>query len=113
MQSRLSFIHLAIFVGLVFGMLPSVYSQPSDVSESDSKSYQQPIFKKQNEKALAALNRMTPGEVKALDKNLAKALTLYYDRKFALALPLFKEDVVFTLADSRCRIQFDGRRHPC
>ena len=59
--------------------------------ESDSKSYQRPIFKKQNEKALAALNRMPPGEVKTLDKKLAKALTFYYDRKFALALPLFKE----------------------
>jgi len=117
MQSRLSFIHLAIFVGLVFGMLPSVYSQPSDVSESDSKSYQQPIFKKQNEKALAALNRMTPGEVKALDKKLAKALTFYYDRKFAFALPLFKEiadlvetmDIMFWIGTCAMKI---GRMEP-
>ena len=91
MQSRLSFIYLAIFVGLVFGTVPSVFSQPVQSSQTAASSYDPPTFKKQNEKALAALNRMTPGEVETLDKKLAKALTFYYDRKFTHALPFFKE----------------------
>jgi tetratricopeptide (TPR) repeat protein len=41
--------------------------------------------------AAEKLSKMSPDEVKALDKKLAEALTLYYDREFARALPIFQE----------------------
>jgi tetratricopeptide (TPR) repeat protein len=44
-----------------------------------------------DKEAAEKLSRMTPEEIKALDKKLADALTLYYDREFARALPIFKE----------------------
>jgi tetratricopeptide (TPR) repeat protein len=44
-----------------------------------------------DKEAAEKLSRMTPDEVKALDKKLADALTLYYDREFARALPIFQE----------------------
>lgn len=99
MLSRLSSTFSAVFVGLVFWMFAWVYPQPVGGSEADIKSYLQPTFKNQNEKAFQALNRMSPEQIKALDKKLAKALTYYYDRKFALALPLFREiaDLVETM----------------
>ncbi len=37
------------------------------------------------------LSKMTPEEIKDLDKKLADAVVLYYDRDFARALPIFKE----------------------
>lgn len=44
-----------------------------------------------DKEAAEKLRKMTPDEVKALDKQLADALTLYYDREFARALPIFQE----------------------
>lgn len=44
-----------------------------------------------DKEAVEKLGKMTPDEVKALDKKLADALTLYYDREFARALPIFQE----------------------
>ena len=44
-----------------------------------------------DKEAAEKLSKMTPEEVKALDKKLADALTLYYDREFARALPIFQE----------------------
>ncbi|MBU1398209.1 MAG: tetratricopeptide repeat protein [Proteobacteria bacterium] len=44
-----------------------------------------------DKEAAEKLSKMTPDEVKALDKKLADALTLYYDREFARALPIFQE----------------------
>ena len=46
---------------------------------------------KANEEALEKLRKMTPDEIANLDALMEKALTLYYDRKFALALPIFKD----------------------
>jgi len=46
---------------------------------------------KGNETALENLRKMSPEEIKNLDELLAQALTLYYDRKFGLALPIFTE----------------------
>jgi tetratricopeptide (TPR) repeat protein len=55
---------------------------------------------------------MSPEEIKALDKKLAEALILYYDRKFARALPIFKEiagkvetmDIMFWVGTSAMKV---------
>jgi tetratricopeptide (TPR) repeat protein len=44
-----------------------------------------------NKEAVEKLSKMTPEEVQALDRKLADALVLYYDREFARALPIFQE----------------------
>jgi predicted Zn-dependent protease len=44
-----------------------------------------------DKEAAKKLGPMTPEEVKALDKQLAEALTIHYNREFARALPIFKE----------------------
>ncbi|HUV50552.1 MAG TPA: tetratricopeptide repeat protein [Anaerolineae bacterium] len=41
--------------------------------------------------ALEKLKKMSPQEVEDLDKKLAQALTLLYDREYARALPIFRE----------------------
>ncbi|MBU2622340.1 MAG: DUF560 domain-containing protein [Proteobacteria bacterium] len=41
--------------------------------------------------AVEKLSKMKPEEVQALDRQLADALVLYYDRDFARALPIFQE----------------------
>ncbi len=49
--------------------------------------------------ALKKLREMSPEEVDELDKKLAKALTLFYDREYVRALPIFQEvaDTVETM----------------
>ena len=44
-----------------------------------------------DEIALEKLKEMSPEEVEALDKKLAEALMLYYDRDYVRALPIFRE----------------------
>ena len=77
-----------------------------------SPSKKAPLYKKQNQKAVETMRKMTPEQLKAIDATLAKALTYYYDRKFALALPLFKEiaqlvetmDIMFWIGTSAMNI---------
>ncbi len=47
-------------------------------------------------KALEKLEKMSPEKVDELDRKLAKALTLFYDREYARALPIF-EDIAGTV----------------
>ena len=44
-----------------------------------------------DQKALKKLQKMSPEEVAELDRKLAEALTLFYDRDYARALPIFQE----------------------
>lgn len=61
--------------------------------------------------ALEKLKQMSPEEVEALDKKLAEALILYYDRDYVRALPIFREisaqvetmDIMFWFAVSAFR----------
>jgi len=61
--------------------------------------------------ALEKLKEMSPEDVEALDKRLAEALMLYYDRDYARALPIFREisaqvetmDIMFWFAISAFR----------
>jgi len=78
-----------VFVGAV------AYSQPKDpngaAGGTERQHAKEASFKKGNEKAIELLRRMRAEEIEALDKKLAQALVYYYDRKFAQALPIFKE----------------------
>jgi len=48
-----------------------------------------PDFRTADREAVERLRKMPPEKVAALDDKLAEALTLYYDGKFAQALPIF------------------------
>ena len=52
-----------------------------------------------DKKALKKLQTMSPEEVDELDRKLAEALTLFYDREYVRALPIFQEisDTVETM----------------
>lgn len=58
-----------------------------------------PEAEEYDRKALKKLQQMSPEEVAELDKKLAEALTLFYDREYARALPIFREisDTVETM----------------
>jgi Flp pilus assembly protein TadD len=66
---------------------------------------------KTNAAAAEKLSKMDPREIATLDALMAHALTLYYDREFALALPIFKEladkaetmDIMFWLGTSAAK----------
>lgn len=83
---------------------PLIIAQNQPVGDVD--------FKEANREAIEKLRRMTPEEIDALDKKLADAIILYYDRKFARALPIFKEiadqvetmDVMFWIGTSAMQV---------
>lgn len=62
--------------------------------------------------AAARLRDMTPEEIETLDAFLAKALVHYYDREYALALPIFRElaekvetmDIMFWIGTSAAAV---------
>lgn len=64
-----------------------------------------------DKKVVKRLSKMNPEEIRALDKKLADALILYYDRDFAKALPIFMEiaskaetmDIMFWIGTSAMR----------
>ena len=70
-----------------------------------------PLAEEFDKKAMEKLKKMSPEEVEALDKKLAEALTLLYDREYVRALPIFKEisgrvetmDVMFWLASTAAK----------
>jgi hypothetical protein len=67
---------------------------------------------KENDAAQQKLDRMSAGEIQELDRLLAAALELYYDRQFAEAYPLFRQiaakvdtmDVMYWLAVSAAAV---------
>lgn len=96
-------LRIPIFLFLVFFSFIAIgFAQPpGDISSS-----------KENEEAIARLDRMSPEEIDVLDQKLAEALVLYYDGKYASALPIFKEialevetmDVLFWLGVSAMKV---------
>ena len=58
------------------------------------------------------MRKMSPEDLEVIDKKLSEALRYYYDRKFALALPLFREiaelvetmDIMFWIGTSAMKI---------
>lgn len=103
------FIILFIFMQTVLaaaqpdGTEDSLESVKTTESETGSDSVDKKVVKK--------LNKMNPEEIRALDKKLADALILYYDRDFAKALPIFMEiaskaetmDIMFWIGTSAMR----------
>lgn len=75
-------ISIFLFASLSFGQQKT---QPAGSIEKSERS------EEFDRKAQEKLERMTPEEVEALDKKLAEALTLFYDRDYAKALPIFRE----------------------
>jgi len=76
-----------LFSILSFLLIPSVLVKAADFSNSQEIETDAKV----NKKAVKKLREMTPEKINAIDKKLAEALILYYDRKFGLALPIFKE----------------------
>lgn len=78
---------IILFSILSFLLIPSAVVRATDFSDSTDTETNEKV----NKRAVEKLNKMSPEEINALDKKLAEALTLYYDRKFGQALPIFKE----------------------
>lgn len=88
--SRLLRIAILLFPIILFSLLPAsglAQRGPGGEGMTD-KSPQAQEFDK---KALEKLQRLSPKEVEELDRKLAEALTLFYDREYARALPIFRE----------------------
>lgn len=66
---------------------------PSAIAQSSSSGnlVQSPEAEAYNKKALKKLDEMSDEEAEELDRKLSEALTLYYDREYGRALPIFKE----------------------
>ena len=95
-------VFLIPIIALVF-MSSITFGQTDEGAGELEKSPQAEAY---DQKALEKLKKMTPEEVDELDKLLAQALTLFYDREYARALPIFRNisdtvetmDVMFWLA---------------
>ncbi|MBL7207610.1 MAG: tetratricopeptide repeat protein, partial [Desulfobacterales bacterium] len=108
----------AIIIFLVFSFFLTfpVFAQaqnPSSTSSVEEKETTGEVdFTEADKEAIGKLFRMSPQEIEALGKKLEEALTLYYDRKFGQALPIFKEianqvetmDIMFWLGTSAMKV---------
>ena len=112
-----------LFVLITFSLVPCAGAQSDKhiglLAMAESQPSGDIDFRTANNEALEKLHRMTPEQIEALDKKLAEALTLYYDRKFAGALPVFKRiaaevetmDIMFWLGTSAMKVGEIGRAH--
>lgn len=83
-HSRLRTFFFIPFILMSLAVIP-VFAQ-EDAGGESGKSPQTEAF---DQKAMDRLEKMSPEEVEELDKKLAEALTLFYDREYARALPIF------------------------
>jgi len=78
-----------LFFLLLTGFPQALWAQsPSGGQGAMDKSPQSEEF---DRKALEKIRKLPPQEVEKLDKKLAEALTLFYDRQYVRALPIFRE----------------------
>ncbi len=95
MHIKFPFKFAVMFVLISIVVIPNAGAQSPHYVKSLLLAQNQPVgeidSKVANKEAIAKLRQMTAAEIEALDKKLAEALTLYYDRYFARALPIFKE----------------------
>jgi tetratricopeptide (TPR) repeat protein len=91
----LSFLCLAVFVSVVLTLITApAYCQAPGAAPSavDTEKPSGDLdFKTANQEAIEKLRKLPPEKVASLDEKLAEALTLYYDGKFAQALPIFNQ----------------------
>jgi len=87
MFTRLPLSYKAIlFILIIFLTVPCAFAAEAEIQPTGEVESSEA-----DKEAIEKLLRMSPEEIKALDKKLAEALILYYDRNFARALPIFKE----------------------
>jgi len=75
-------------------LLPVLFSPPGLAQQSSGEQgglEKSPQVQEFDRKALEKLRKLSPLELEDLDKRLAEALTLFYDREYARALPIFQE----------------------
>jgi len=101
-----------LFILMIFLLIPCAHAQSQSPTGFTAQAEIQPTgdieSSKANKEAIKKLRRMSPEEIEVLDQKIAEALVLYYDRKFARALPIFKEiadkvetmDIMFWLGTS-------------
>ncbi|MBN2125006.1 MAG: tetratricopeptide repeat protein [Deltaproteobacteria bacterium] len=84
---------LPVFVVILFLFFLSFPSAALSQAEGGSEGglTKSPEVENFDQNALKKLREMTPQEVEDLDKKLAEALTLFYDREYARALPIFRD----------------------
>jgi tetratricopeptide (TPR) repeat protein len=105
----LIFILLFVLIqnGLAFAQTDNADISAKDIQINENESGSDTVDKEVAKK----LNEMTPEEINVLDKKLANALVLYYERDFARALPIFMEvaskaetmDIMFWIGTSAMR----------
>jgi Flp pilus assembly protein TadD len=112
---------IIIFLVFSFFLTFPVFAQAQNPSSTspveEKKTIGEVDFTDADKEAIGKLFRMSPQEIEALGKKLEEALmTLYYDRKFGQALPIFKEianqvetmDIMFWLGISAMKV---GKTH--
>ena len=117
MPFKISYFKVFVLITLIFlAFIPNAVAQSFSFAGSLMIAQNQPgwevYFKVADQEALNKLRQMTAAEIEALDTKLAEALILYYDRKFARALPIFKEiagqvetmDVMFWIGTSAMQV---------
>ncbi len=90
---KFSFAVLILVVSLSLTLLtPPVCGQPPGPVPPSTESTSaggEVDFRTANKEAIEKLRKLPPEKIASLDEKLAEALTLYYDGKFAQALPIF------------------------
>ena len=96
MHTKIHLSYVIISLALII-LLPGTYADaqslyfPDSFLLTENESPGEVNSTKINKKAMEKLRRMTPEEIKALDKKLAEALILLYDNQYGRALSIFKE----------------------
>lgn len=104
-------LRISLFLYLLVPILSLLFISSTAIGQTDTglqKSAESEAF---DQEALKKLRTMSEKEVGELDKKLAQALTLFYDREYARALPIFREishqietmDVLFWFASATAK----------
>lgn len=87
--SPLRTVALAALLCLSLTPAPLLGQPAAPVPSGDERPAGEVDFRTANREAIEKLRKLPPEKVAELDEKLAEALTLYYDGKFAQALPIF------------------------
>lgn len=87
---RIKEIGILVVAVILFIFLTTIASGQTDAETTDPIG-KSPLSEEFDKKALEKLSEMTPEEVEELDQMLARALTLFYDREYSKALPIFRD----------------------
>jgi len=105
-----------LFILITFLSIPYATAQANDlkalIAQAGGQSAGDVGSSAANQEAIEKLRRMSTEEIEVLDNRLYEALILYYDRKFAAALPIFREiagkvetmDIMFWIGTSAMKV---------